>query len=229
MSDTNASKVTVYKSSTPCVSEVDAYCKDRSSPSCMILVVEIPPAEESASRYPRLETQSSSPTRSWPRTVDSWQSENLYGMDFLTHISYVVRTEDKESHIIPVALLSNFDPSNTTKKPYMTDPSLHAPASHTSIASGSLHARYFETGAVDVITSPFSVDRIQGLPAHAHRLSIERDRRSLPTYLPTQGRRPSWVGTGEGKSYTHLKDKMVCELMEHIVNPDREELPIDPS
>lgn len=111
----------------------------------------------------------------------------------------------------------------------MTDPSLHVASSRTPVASGSLHGRYFEAGAVDVITSPFSVDRVRALPAHAHRLSIERDRRSSPTYLPSQGRRPSWVGTGEGKPYTHLKDKMVCELMEHIVNPDREELPIDPS
>lgn len=200
------------------------------NPACLIMILDIPAGEESSSRHPRREDPLS-PGCEQSDPMSSWQPEDPYGMDFLQHMSTVIRMEDYGSRIIPVAMLSGLSDTGSKEQLPLTDTSLHVPSTFANNTSmGSVHNRYYEAGAVDVMRSPVSIDRVHCLPAHAHRLNVDRNRRRRSSpYLPSQSRRTSWVGTLDDRPYTHLKDKMVSELMDHIVDPDHEELALDPS
>lgn len=218
----------MYQESRPCISEIEACFEDPESSSCIIVLVHIPPGEQASSRQPRRDVRTPSPSSQPPEPMSSTQPEGPYGMEFLTYLAYLIRTEHYGTRIVPVAVLSGQSTSaNLKQKPTMTDAKLHGFRPSLSGSARPPQATYFEAGAVDVIVSPFPAERVQRLPAHAHRLNLERDPRRSSAYLPGHERKTSWVGTGEHKPYTHLKDRMVSELMDHIVNPDRQELPVD--
>lgn len=147
-------------------------------------------------------------------------------MDFLVYLAYKVRSQDLGSRVIPVAVRSVTQDTGTMP-PAQSD-RLNTLGQHHHAGPLSM-VPFFDAGAVDVLTSPITVERAQSLPSHVYRLNAERLRRQSSAFLPPQGKKTSWVGTKEGKSYTQIKEVMVCELMDHIVNPDREELPLDPS
>lgn len=221
---TNNAVVDVHKTSDPCLSKVDACCQDSNTSRSIILLVDVPPGEDSSSRLPRSDRASQSPASKRPAK----KREDPYGMDFLQHLAHVIRKEHYGSRIIPVAILSGAQTTTSSKRTSVPDSSLHVPSQHgrDSLAP---HIRYFEAGAVEVMTSPLSSERVLSLPAHVHRLDVERNRRRSSTYLAPLERRTSWVGTAEDRPYSQVKDKMVSELMDRIVNPDGVESLLDPT
>ena len=80
--------------------------------------------------------------------------------------------------------------------------------SSDNTADISIIMRCLETGAVDVVTSPFVKDRIQSLAIHGFRAHIEGSKEQ-PSFVAMKSlRKRSWVGIDEEKPYAYLRESM---------------------
>jgi hypothetical protein len=89
-------------------------------------------------------------------------------------------------------------------------------------------SRYLNAGAVDVLSSPLSKDRMHGLAIHAYRLQKEAAREEASFLTNKRNRKLSWVGVDDGKPYAYLREAMVSNLMTGICNPETIGDSIDP-
>lgn len=190
-----------------------------------MVLVSVPLGEEAHSKQGRGRTPS---PRSGRRRSEhmALHPENPYGMDFLVYLAYRIRHQNLGSRIIPVVIRGT-DPEHEAS------PLASAPLSFTKSGTRDGGAMsqvvFFDAGAVDVLTGPLTVERTRCLPSHVYRVHAEHRQNQPSAAVPSRGKKTSWVGTKEGKPYTQIKEVMVCELMDHIINPDLEELPVDPS
>lgn len=88
--------------------------------------------------------------------------------------------------------------------------------------------RYLDAGAVDVVTSPITNDRLQGLAVHAYRVYKEVVKEKGNFLATKRSRKLSWVGVDQERPYAYLREAMVSGLMSGICNPDYVGEAIDP-
>ena len=81
-------------------------------------------------------------------------------------------------------------------------------------------SKYLDSGAVDVLSSPLSKERLQSLAVHAYRLQKEAARDEASFLTTKRNRKLSWVGVDDAKPYAYLREAMVSNLMTGICNPE---------
>lgn len=81
-------------------------------------------------------------------------------------------------------------------------------------------SKYLDCGAVDVLSSPLSKERLQSLAVHAYRLQKEAARDEASFLTTKRNRKLSWVGVDDAKPYAYLREAMVSNLMTGICNPE---------
>lgn len=121
----------------------------------------------------------------------------------------VLRQQLKEGFQVGSApLFGNRDPSNPT------------PAEQRDQTTQLL-----DSGAIDVLSTPMSPDRAHALFTHAYR--IQRDFYTNTYQFSRARRKSSWMGAGEVKPFSYLREAMVSRLMDGICNPNQSDQPVD--
>ena len=140
----------------------------------------------------------------------------FYGIGVLLHIAAEQRERALSKLVIPIVLLSGLQ-----QDPGWTSPALPSPASPTPHAQNDpvRTVRYLDAGAVDVLTSPLSRERVHGLTVHAYRTYKEYAQSESGFLVEKRKRKLSWVGVDETKPYAYLRESMVSGLMGNICNP----------
>lgn len=181
-----------------------------------IVLIEIP-YEDSSGRKRSRDVRTPSPTASRRTAVEQDEPEDVYGFHMLSHLSTEIQQRCISKMIVPVAVLSGVNPRPTSAAGAMASPSL--PGARL-LADPARMARFVDAGAVDVLTSPLSKDRIQGLAVHAYRMFKEVSKESSSFALSKRNRKLSWVGINEERPYAYLREAMVSGLMDGICNPE---------
>ena len=145
---------------------------------------------------------------------DYFQQDDIYGLQFLAHISSEIQSNKLPKLLIPVVILSGFDH-------IVTSPGGTNSAGGSYVLADSMRlTRYLDAGAVDVLTSPISKDNVQGLAVHAYRVFKEVTREETAFIANKHNRKLSWVGVEDSKPYAYLREAMVSSLMNGICNPE---------
>lgn len=219
----------VCHSGTQCLAKLtDLHAKSDNAPT--VVLIDVPYEEEQRLKRMSREPRSPSPTMT-RRSANTSTSEtsdidDLYGVHLLTHIAAEVHSHVLSKLVVPVVVLSGFDPGVAT-------PGLPSPALQGSqILTDTVRlVRYLDAGATDVLSSPLSKDQVHGLAVHAYRAYKDhlREEQSFLGAAHSQGRKMSWVGVNEAKPYAYLREAMVSGLMGGICNPESIGEVIDPS
>jgi hypothetical protein len=186
------------------------------SPCPTVLLIDVPYDEEQRRKRVSREPRTPSPTsfRTRPKTNESFEFADIYGVPFLTHISAEIQARNLSRMIVPVVVLSGFEREWASLS--LPSPSVHG----SQVLSDSFRlTRYLDNGAVDVLTSPISRDSVQGLAVHAYRIYKEVSSSEAAFMAQKRNRKLSWVGVDESKPYAYLREAMVSSLMENICNP----------
>lgn len=159
-----------------------------------------------------------------PQTSSALSKEHLQGYSLLRDIFSEAKSRKTFNHVIPVVLLSNADDESAITPLGLGDPERGRKPCGGALPS---HKRYLDAGAIEVLPSPLSRDRVQGLPNQIYRAT------RLPVALSSSPysrspRKTSWVGMSDAKPYAYLREAMVSNLMERICVPDLEESAFDP-
>lgn len=164
------------------------------------------------------EPRTPSPTSSRMNRIDTSEPDDIYAMHLLTHISSEISSHNFSKLVVPVVMLSGV---NQEEPPSSSGP-LPSPGLHMSFPLGDTVrlTRYLDAGAVDVLTSPMSRDRMLGLAVHAYRLQKEFNREEASFLATKRNRKLSWVGVDDAKPYAYLREAMVSNLMTGICNPE---------
>lgn len=163
------------------------------------------------------EPRTPSPTSSRMNRLDPSEPDDIYAMHLLTHISSEISSRNFSKLIVPIVMLSGV----TQEEPPSSGP-LPSPGLQMSFPIGDTVrlTRYLDAGAVDVLTSPVSRDRMIGLAVHAYKLQKEFSREEASFLTTKRNRKLSWVGVDETKPYAYLREAMVSNLMTGICNPE---------
>jgi hypothetical protein len=163
------------------------------------------------------EPRTPSPTSSRLGRLDTSEPDDIYAMHLLTHISSEISSRNFSKLVVPVVMLTGLNHEEVTSTGPPPSPGLHA--SHPLTDTVRL-TRYLDAGAVDVLSSPLSKDRIHGLVVHAYRLQKEFTREEASFLTTKRNRKLSWVGVDDTKPYAYLREAMVSNLMTGICNPE---------
>ncbi|KAL9063084.1 MAG: hypothetical protein Q9157_008434 [Trypethelium eluteriae] len=192
-----------------------------------ILLLDIPYDEEQ-----RNKRRSREPRTPSPNTARRGQHESMtdppefYGMRFLLHVAAEQREHAMSRLVIPIVLLSGLQQDLGWMSPALPSPGVPSPQTQNDPIR---IIRYLDAGAVDVLTSPISRDRIQSLTAHAYRTYREHGANESGFLMEKRRRKLSWVGVDETKPYAYLRESMVSGLMGNICNPSNVAESIDPT
>lgn len=174
---------------------------------------------------PRSPSPLSSPTTNNDVSHDL---NTLSGLSFLQHLSM----EKKKGSFLNVTAIVMLSGSHTQSRDTHADaiqqrgrPSLGPTPSQKETFC---NAPYLEAGAADIFRSPLTADRVQCLPAHAHRTSQDLLRRPSSSGSATPRRKSSWVGVNDSKPFAYLRESMVSGLMDRICDPEYVEKPVNP-
>ena len=140
----------------------------------------------------------------------------FYGMALLLHIAAEQREHAMSKLVIPIVLLSGFQQEVGWTSPPTPSPGIPSPYAQNDLVR---MVRYLDAGAVDVLTSPLSRDRLYGLTTHAYRTYKEYAHAESSFLMEKRKRKLSWVGVDETKPYAYLRESMVSSLMGNICNP----------
>ncbi|RAR05398.1 HD-domain/PDEase-like protein [Stemphylium lycopersici] len=181
------------------------------------VIIDIPYDEEQRMKRLSREPRTPSPTSSRMNRLDPSEPDDIYAMHLLTHISSEISSRNFSKLIVPIVMLSGV----TQEEPPSSGP-LPSPGLHMSFPIGDTVrlTRYLDAGAVDVLTSPMSRDRMIGLAVHAYKLQKEFNREEASFLTTKRNRKLSWVGVDETKPYAYLREAMVSNLMTGICNPE---------
>lgn len=157
-------------------------------------------------------------------------------MHLLVHISSEIQQQSLSKLVVPIAVLSGLDinKSLSALRDQLSLDSIPAGAATPSVHGSRMLTdpgrmiRYLDAGAVDVLTSPVTKDRVHGLAVHAYRVYKEVCREKGNFLASKRNRKLSWVGVDEEKPYAYLREAMVSGLMNGICNPDYVGEAIDP-
>ncbi|KAI9876040.1 MAG: 3',5'-cyclic-nucleotide phosphodiesterase [Pleopsidium flavum] len=178
---------------------------------------------------------SPSPTSDPRDPIDSFMTEDVYGMHLLRHIAMAIQNETSSKLIVPVAVINlpegfkRISVTNLKGEPTSggwfvssdtATSSIREPSNaHLLSVEPSRMQRCLDAGAADVLSSPLQKERILGLTSHAYRARKEATKERSKLLTSRRMRKQSWVGY-EGKSYSYLLEAMVSKLMDGICKPE---------
>ncbi|KAE8352063.1 HD-domain/PDEase-like protein [Aspergillus coremiiformis] len=142
----------------------------------------------------------------------SSQCEGAHDLKLLSGLSADIQVQESANLIVPVAILRS-SPQVPSRIPM-------EPARYETIPEFQQISKCLDAGAVDVLASPLSRARIQGLIVHAFRarkLALKEQSRFMSR---KKLRKHSWVGVHDEQPYAYLREAMVSKLMKGICNPE---------
>ncbi|KAI1180123.1 hypothetical protein F4777DRAFT_599038 [Nemania sp. FL0916] len=146
-----------------------------------------------------------------------------YGVELLEKIVYETHLRSLSKLVIPIPVVrfpslytpSAIDGTDETplQSPYVGISAESRDSAGNSLTCRALLRRCLDSGAVDVMASPFHVKSLTTLEVHAYRAHKEvvKDQQSLEEIR--RGRKRSWVGVHEEKPFAYLREVMVSSLM----------------
>ncbi|KAF1841503.1 HD-domain/PDEase-like protein [Cucurbitaria berberidis CBS 394.84] len=208
-------EVHICGSGRSCLSKIASILESTKANVPTFVIIDIPYDQEQRLKRLSREPRTPSPTSSLLRRTDTTEPDDIYAMQLLTHISSEISSRNFSKLVVPVVMLTGLDHDafSTT----LSSPGLHP--SHPLTDTLRL-TRYLDAGAVDVLASPLSKERIRGLIIHAYRLQKEWTREEASFLTTKRNRKLSWVGVDDTKPYAYLREAMVSNLMTGICNPE---------
>lgn len=188
------------------------------------ILIDIPYDEEQRRKRLSREPRTPSPTTTRTMRMDTHEPDDTYGMHLLTHISSEISSKNFPNLVVPVVMLTGLDRDYSSSA--LPSPSIVGAQVFTDTVRLS---RYLDAGAVDVLSSPLSKERMYGLAIHAHRLQKEWIREEASFLATKRNRKLSWVGVDDAKPYAYLREAMVSNLMTRICNPETVGESIEPT
>jgi hypothetical protein len=178
------------------------------------VILDVPYDEELRLKRLSREPRTPSPTSSRMTRRDNGEPDDTYGTHLLTHVSAEISSRNFSKLVVPIAMLTGLA---------VETPSVAAPSSlnKTLVLTDTVKlSKYLDAGAVDVLSSPLSKDRMHGMAVHAYRLQKEFQREEASFLTTKRNRKLSWVGVDDAKPYAYLREAMVSNLMTGICNPE---------
>lgn len=180
-----------------------------------VVLIDIPYEEERRLKRLSREPRTPSPTSMRNARIETSEPDDTYGMHLLMHLSSEIQSLNISKLVVPVVMLSGLErewSSNVLSTPG---------AQGTQILTDTVRlSRYLDAGAVDVLPTPLSKDRVHGLAIHAYRLQKQASREQANFMMTKKNRKVSWVGMNDSKPYGYLREAMVSGLMSGICNPE---------
>ncbi|KAI9674577.1 MAG: 3',5'-cyclic-nucleotide phosphodiesterase [Trizodia sp. TS-e1964] len=151
-----------------------------------------------------------SPTsiRHFPALPDD---ESYYGLKLLQRISSEIQFQNYSKLFVPIAFIttSPIPPATSSGPPAMGSAPQEQAGSSTAALDTARMMHCLDAGAVDVVKSPFSKDRISDVAVHAYRAHKKVSREQKAFLAVKKGRKRSWVGFDEEKPYSYLRESML--------------------
>ncbi|KAH7381693.1 hypothetical protein BKA66DRAFT_570817 [Pyrenochaeta sp. MPI-SDFR-AT-0127] len=208
-------EVHICGSGRSCLSNISNILESSKANVPTFVIIDIPYDEEQRLKRLSREPRTPSPTSSRLIRIDTTEPDDIYAMHLLTHISSEISSRNFSKLVVPVVMLTGLDHETTPTA--LPSPGLQP--THPLTDTVRL-TRYLDAGAVDVLSSPLSKDRIHGLVIHAYRLQKEFAREEANFMTTKRNRKLSWVGVDDAKPYAYLREAMVSNLMTGICNPE---------
>lgn len=143
------------------------------------------------------------------------EPDDTYGTHLLTHVSSEISSRNFSKLVVPIVMLTGLISESASAA--APPSSLHK----TQVLTDTVRlSKYLDSGAVDVLSSPLSKERLQSLAVHAYRLQKEAARDETSFLTTKRNRKLSWVGVDDAKPYAYLREAMVSNLMTGICNPE---------
>lgn len=198
-----------------CLSKITQLVDVSKSNAPIFVILDVPYDEELRLKRLSREPRTPSPTSSRVIRADNGEPDDTYGTHLLTHVSSEISSRNFSKLVVPVVMLTGLQAESA---------SAAAPPSSlnkTHVLSDTVRlSKYLDSGAVDVLSSPLSKDRMHGLAVHAYRLQKEAAREEASFLTTKRNRKLSWVGVDDAKPYAYLREAMVSNLMTGICNPE---------
>lgn len=203
--------VHICASGSSCLSKITQIINGPKSSIPTFVILDVPYDEELRLKRLSREPRTPSPTSS---RVDNSEPDDTYGTHLLTHVSSEITSRNFSKLVVPVVMLTGL----ATETPSAAPPSS---LNKTLVLSDTVRlSKYLDSGAVDVLSSPLSKDRMHGLAVHAYRLLKEAQREESSFLTTKRNRKLSWVGVDDSKPYAYLREAMVSNLMTGICNQE---------
>ncbi|GAB1204115.1 hypothetical protein APSETT445_002764 [Aspergillus pseudonomiae] len=142
----------------------------------------------------------------------SSQSEGVHDLKLLSGLSADIQVQESPNLIVPVAVLRS---SAQVPSSVSVDPQRNG-----AIPEFQQISKCLDAGAVDVLASPLSNARMQGLVVHAFRARKSALKEQSRFMSRKKLRKHSWVGVHDEQPYAYLREAMVSKLMKGICNPE---------
>ena len=178
------------------------------------MLIDISNDEEQRVKRISREIKLPSPTLPRRQTGDI-ESSDIYGLRLLSHIVSEIQVKKLSKLIIPIAVISGFEKSESN----LTSSTPNILGSQGLDEGGRL-LRFMDAGAVDVLISPVTKERAQGLVVQAYRIFKEVTKSDSSFLASKRSRKMSWVGVEEEKPFSYLRESMVSNLMSGICSPE---------
>ncbi|KAJ4345166.1 3',5'-cyclic-nucleotide phosphodiesterase [Ascochyta clinopodiicola] len=207
-------EVHICGSGRSCLAKITQLADATKSNIPTFVILDVPYDEELRLKRLSREPRTPSPTSSRIMRVDN-EPDDTYGTHLLTHVSSEISSRNFSKLVVPVVMLTGLERDSA---------SAAAPPSSlnkTQVLTDTVRlSKYLDSGAVDVLSSPLSKDRMHGLAVHAYRLQKEAARAEASFLTTKRNRKLSWVGVDDAKPYAYLREAMVSNLMTGICNPE---------
>ncbi|KAJ4383856.1 3',5'-cyclic-nucleotide phosphodiesterase [Didymella sp. IMI 355093] len=207
-------EVHICGSGRSCLNKIAQIADGTKSNIPTFVILDVPYDEELRLKRLSREPRTPSPTSSRIMRVDNSEPDDTYGTHLLTHVSSEISSRNFSKLVVPIVMLTGLA---------VETPSVTAPSSlnKTLVLTDTVKlSKYLDSGAVDVLSSPLSKDRMHGLAVHAYRLQKEAQREEASFLTTKRNRKLSWVGVDDAKPYAYLREAMVSNLMTGICNPE---------
>ncbi|KAF2476246.1 HD-domain/PDEase-like protein [Lindgomyces ingoldianus] len=208
-------EVHICASGASCLSKLSQLLESSPGSVPTIVLIDIPYDEEQRLKRLSREPRTPSPTSTRIARTDTIEPDDIYGMHLLLHVSSEIQSKNFSKLVVPVVVLSGLDREWASNA--LPSPSLHG----SQVLTDTVRlVRYLDAGAVDVLSSPLSIDNVSGLAVHAYRVHKEVSREDTGFLTVKRNRKLSWVGVNDAKPYGYLREAMVSNLMSGICNPE---------
>jgi 3',5'-cyclic-nucleotide phosphodiesterase len=208
-------EVYICGSGRSCLNKITQLVDANKSSIPIFVILDVPYDEELRLKRLSREPRTPSPTASRIMRVDNSEPDDTYGTHLLTHVSSEISSRNFSKLVVPIVMLTGLQGESA---------SAAAPPSSlnkTEVLVDTVRlSKYLDSGAVDVLSSPLSKDRMHGLAVHAYRLQKEAAREEASFLTTKRNRKLSWVGVDDAKPYAYLREAMVSNLMTGICNPE---------
>ncbi|KAF8471826.1 hypothetical protein BDZ91DRAFT_836269 [Kalaharituber pfeilii] len=201
--------VSICTSGPSCVSKLSDLGKHQPTPT--LLILDIPKTEH--------EGEIGNSGRHHDSGIAAGPSDPMYGLSLLRFVCLEIEKGRISELVIPIALISGAQ--DELREVF---PGTFGDRGDSSWADeddeASRLTRCVDCGALDVLISPFSQERVKALSLHCYRAAKKH------CQYASRARKLSWVGVPEvqkckANDYAYLREKMVSELMTDIIKPKK--------